>query len=340
MKSFHCSCGQPVFFDSTACISCGAVLGFDADGFDIVALWPDQAGTLSDASGHARIHCANGSQFDACNWLVSTTSAHELCWACQFNRTIPDQTSLQNRARWRRFEVAKKRMLYSIRQLRLPISNGFADPENGLLFDFIEDQRSNPEQHPESFVQTGFQGGIITINTLEADDSARESIRAQMNESYRTLLGHLRHESGHYFSRALETDDLMASRFQQLFGASSVDYQQALAKYYANGPDRNWQQHYISAYASAHPSEDWAETWAHYLHINDVLETAATHNFIDTAPENMDLDSRLRLWRELSVSLNELNRSSGLGDSYPFVVNEIVGEKIRFVDDFITSVRS
>ncbi len=338
MKSFHCRCGQAVFFDSTGCIRCGAVLGFDSDSLDIVSLQPDKAGAFTDDAGRRRLSCANGSQFDVCNWLVPESSNAELCWACQFNRTIPDQNRPQNAIRWRRFEIAKKRLLFSLRQLRLPISNGFVDPENGLLFDFIEDRRSNPEQYPESFVQTGFHGGVITINTLEADDAARESIRTEMNEPYRTLLGHLRHESGHYFSPALDEDEGIRLRFQQLFGDSNADYQQALSNYYASGPEFGWQDRYISAYASAHPGEDWAETWAHYLYIYDALETAATHSFIDRPPEDMDLDEKLGIWRELSVALNELNRSSGLADAYPFVVNAVVAEKLRYVDDVVAAI--
>ena len=338
MKSFHCRCGQPVFFDSTVCIHCGAALGFDSDSLDVVSLQLDETGGLTDESGQPRFRCANGSEFNVCNWLVSVSSSAELCWACQFNRTIPDQSRPNNTNRWRRFETAKKRLLFSLRRLGFPIRNGFVDRDNGLLFDFIEDHRSNPEQYAESFVQTGFHGGVITINALEADDAARESIRTQMNEPYRTLLGHLRHESGHYYSPALDVDDTTRSRFRLLFGTSDTDYQHALAQYYASGPEVAWQDRYISAYASAHPTEDWAESWAHFLYIYDVLETAATHGFIDTPPADMDLDEKLRVWRELSVAFNELNRSSGLADAYPFVVNDIVGEKLRFVDDTITAI--
>ncbi len=340
MKLFRCDCGQSVFFDSTDCVHCGAVFGFDDEILDVVAMRPRDDGAMVDASGRVRRVCSNGSEFGVCNWLVPEGDEKSLCWACQFNRTIPDQSKPQNTVRWRRFETAKKRLLYTLRALGLPVHSGWEDAEAGLLFDFIEDQRSDPERYPESFVQTGFHGGLITINTLEADDAAREDIRTQMNERYRTLLGHLRHESGHYYASAIQADTSLGGRFRELFGDIDDDYQQALERYYASGPAFGWQDHHISAYASAHPSEDWAETWAHYLFIYDALETAAAHDIVATPPENMTVGERVKAWRELSVVLNELNRSSGLGDAYPFVLNDVVAEKIGFVDEVVTMLSS
>jgi hypothetical protein len=220
-------------------------------------------------------------------------------------------------------------------RLGLPLTNGFDDPEDGLLLDFIEDQRSDAQRFPESFVQTGYHGGVITINTMEADDAAREVIRVQLNESYRTLLGHLRHESGHYYWSILDPDESLLQGFNEAFGDQEREYGDALAEYYANGPAFGWQDNHISAYASAHPVEDWAESWAHYLLIYDALETAAAHGMVTAWPDDLTIDERVALWRSLSVALNEMNRSSGLGDAYPFVLNDTVTAKFRFVDEIV-----
>ena len=127
--------------------------------------------------------------------------------------------------------------------------------------------------------------------------------------------------------------------FRDLFGDESADYQMALDGYYENGPAANWRQQYISAYASAHPAEDWAESWGHYLHIHDALETAAAHGLTERWPENMDITERISTWRDLSITLNELNRSVGKRDAYPFLLNEAVAAKLGFVERFMELLR-
>lgn len=335
MNRFQCRCGQPVFFDSTGCVSCGSILGFDRRRLRLLAVELGTDGTLLADDGERYRSCRNGTEFNVCNWLIPVSSEETYCWACRFNRTIPDQGRPRNNERLRRFESAKKRLLFTLMRLRLPLTSGFSNPNDGLLFDFVEDQRSDPDRFPEAFVQTGFHGGIITINTLEADDDARESVRVQLRESYRTLLGHLRHESGHYYWSILDPDESLLADFRGVFGDPGSDYSEALARYYAHGAAFGWQDHFISAYASAHPVEDWAETWAHYLLIYDALETAAAHGMVKTPPDDLDVDERVAEWRLLSVALNELNRSSGLGDAYPFVINDVVGGKLRFVHDVV-----
>ena len=339
MKRFSCRCGQPVFFDSTVCVRCGSLLGFDKAAMQIVAVSPAEDGALRADDGTRYRSCRNGVEFDACNWLLPAASDHRYCWACRFNRTIPDQGRPRNKDRLRRFESAKKRLFYTLIDLELPLANGFDDTENGLLLDFIEDQRSDPHRFPETFVQTGFHGGVITINTLEADDDARESMRVQMNEHYRTLLGHLRHESGHYFWSILDPDAETLARFAACFGDLDLDYGQALSDHYAGGPRVGWQEQFISPYASAHPAEDWAETWAHYLLIRDGIETAAAHGIVPAAPNDVEVSAWVTEWRTLSVALNELNRSSGLGDAYPFVVNDVAATKLGFVDEIVSLLR-
>lgn len=336
MNRFECRCGQLIFFDSTGCVSCGSVLGFDKESMQLLPLNIEPDGSLAADNGQLYRLCRNGTELNVCNWIIPSTSTESYCWACSFNRTIPDQSRPRNNERLRRFESAKKRLFYTLLRLGLPLTNGFDDPENGLLLDFVEDQRSDPARFPESFVQTGYHGGVITINTLEADDDTRETVRIQLNELYRTLLGHLRHESGHYFWSVLDPNEGMSGRFRAVFGDPDQDYGEALGRYYENGPEFGWRDNFISAYASAHPNEDWAESWAHYLLIYDALETAAAHRMVATQPDYLGIEERVAEWRLLSVALNELNRSSGLRDAYPFVLNDRVANKFRFIHEIVS----
>ena len=338
MRQFYCHCGQPVFFDSEYCLGCGSRVGFDPLHGAMLALTPaDRA--WQDASGQAYRLCDNGTAYAVCNWVFPATDNHHLCQGCRFNRTVPNQSLPGNRERWHRLEEGKKRLLYTLIQLGIPLENGWDYPRKGLLFDFIEDERSTAV-FAETFVHTGYRAGVITINTLEADDAEREMQRLSMNENYRTVLGHMRHESGHYYWQRLNPDDALRARFSAVFGDESQDYGAALDRYYEDGPRQDWRLQFISAYASAHPSEDWAESWGHYLHIYDALETAAAHGLTDAWPADMAIGARIELWRGLSVSLNELNRSVGKRDAYPFVLNEAVAGKLAFVDEVIARFRT
>ena len=342
MKQFYCQCGQAVFFDSERCLSCGSRLGFDPQARVMVSVEP-RGNRWQAANGQLFRLCDNTLRFDVCNWLVPEEQDHSLCLGCRYNRTVPDQENPKNKLRWQRLEEGKKRLLYTLMQLGLPLENGWDQPDSGLLFDFIEDERSN-EAYAETFVTTGYLGGVITINALEADDAAREAQRLQMNESYRTVLGHLRHESGHFYWQRLLPDQALLTRFRQIFGDERDDYSAALNRYYQQGATPGWESQFISSYASAHPAEDWAESWGHYLHIYDAMETAAAHGLIDTWPDQIPIGERIDLWRQLSITLNELNRSVGRRDAYPFLLNNTVSEKLGLVDDFIrhlqTSVQS
>ncbi len=342
MKKFYCRCGRRVFFDSLQCVSCGAVLGFEPDSMQMISGWQTEHGQFQEAgqsnlgfSVHNYEFCSNRADYGVCNWLKPANDGRRLCCGCRFNRTIPNLDRPENLKRWRQFEVAKKRLLYGLMVQHLPIANGFDEPEKGLLLDFIEDERSAPDHYPESFVSTGFSGGVITINAIEADDAARESIRVAMNESYRTLLGHLRHESGHYYWFLLNPKGQLLDDFIFLFGDPGQDYKAALERHYRLGPIDNWQEYYISAYSSAHPLEDWAETWAHYLLIHDALESAYANDLLEFSPMDTPLRTRIQSWADLSVAFNEINRSSGLRDTYPFVVTSQVTRKMQFVEKVI-----
>jgi hypothetical protein len=343
MKLFQCqNCGQPLFFENTSCESCKLRLGYLPAQQELTAL-REQAGswrTLAEPRGDYR-YCANA-QHDVCNWLVPMDSGAELCIACHHNRTIPDLSQPQNIVNWRKLEFAKRRLFYTMIKLNLTIATKAESPE-GLVFDFLVGQLGRP-------VMTGHASGVITITLTEADDSEREKQRQNMAESYRTLLGHFRHEIGHYFWDRLIKDTPLLDDFRQAFGDERNDYASALKNYYANGATQVWRDHFVTPYASAHPWEDFAETWAHYFHIVDTLETAGSFGLrirprvnlpggpttvIDFDPYTATMDHIIDSWIPLTFAVNSINRSMGLSDLYPFVLAPPAIAKLSFIHDLI-----
>jgi len=282
--------------------------------------------------------CKNYAAEDVCNWLVPTTSERELCDACRLNNVVPDLSVPENHARWAEMERAKRRLVYTLSALRLPLVPKSEDPERGLAFDIKADV-------PGERVLTGHADGLITLNLAEADAPVRERVREDLNERYRTLLGHFRHESGHYFWERLIREGRRTEDFRELFGDERRDYGQCLAAHYAHVAP-SFQEDFISAYASAHPWEDWAETFAHYLHMIDTLETAqnfgVTHQLAarSRVPDVSDFSLLFNEWTELTVSLNALNRSMGLADAYPFAISPRVREKLEFVHHAVRDERA
>ena len=256
MKIFECNvCGHAVYFRNSQCTSCHSSLAFDPV-------------SLSMLSGFGQL-CANGRMHKACNWLTSPGSTTGFCVSCELNRTIPNLADSRNLRLWQHVQREKNHLVYSLLNFALPLFSQELAPDTGLAFDCL-DARANKDGD----VVTGHARGVITMNIDEADDAIRERVRQQMGEPYRTLLGHFRHESAHYYWDQLVRDSAWLPQFRELFGNDSVDYSASLNAYYANGASANWNNHYISSYASSHPWEDWAETWAHYFHIVDALETA------------------------------------------------------------------
>ncbi len=334
MKRFHCVCGQEVMFEDTECSECGRLLGFSPETREMLTLLPENAGHWWVNRKRMKMRsCALRDHPVGCNWLVSKNDKHEQCCACRLTRTIPQQNIPINVRRWTVLERAKKRLMYSLLALGLPIVSREDDPEYGLTFDFLEDQRSNPLIKRE-FVYTGHNNGVITVNVVEADDSYRVTTRERMNERYRTVLGHFRHESGHYYWDKLIKDSEWHPRFRHLFG-SEESYRQALDYYYSNGPAPDWQRRHVSAYASSHPWEDWAETWAHYLHIMDTLETATSFGVMRQIKGAGGFYLLMREWWQLKLLMNSLNRSMGLPDAYPFTLTKQVMVKLRFIHQMV-----
>jgi hypothetical protein len=346
MKLFECqNCGQPLYFENTRCESCGLALGYLPARQTVTALTPNPPTwrALASPRGHYR-YCANAAH-GACNWLVPAADAEQYCAACRHNRTIPDLTRRDNLAHWRLIENAKHRLFYSLLKLRLPLRTRAEDPD-GLAFDFLaEGAASLPGIAP---VMTGHANGVITINLAEADAAERERRRGQMAEPYRTLLGHFRHEIAHYYWDRLIANMPNVDEFRQIFGDERQDYTAALQRYYASGASVDWPEHFVTAYATAHPWEDFAETWAHYFHMVDTLETAGAFGLvvapnlskalatrIDFDPHAADMDRLITAWIPVAFAANSINRSMGLPDLYPFVLSAPVIAKLTFIQAHI-----
>jgi len=344
MRLFNCqSCGQAIYFENRFCGNCGHALGYLPITGEMAALQPDGDGYIALTRKKPAVrYCANIDS-DGCNWLIPANQESPFCLACRHNRTIPDLSVDQNLLKWQQMEIAKHRLFYTLIALKLPLKNRLDDPEHGLAFDFLTD-------HVEK-VMTGHEDGLITINLNEADDAYREKLRTQMHEPYRTLLGHFRHEVGHYFWDVLVRDAGRLAECRAIFGDDDQDYGDSLKLYYAEGAPANWQNSYISAYASAHPWEDFAETWAHYLHIIDTLETASTfglrihpqvtkhkslHADLNFDPHHAkDVRTVIDAWLPLTFAMNNLNRSMGYSDLYPFILSEPVIGKMQFIHEII-----
>jgi len=334
------------------------MVGFLPDDLKLSALTPhnqsQKLGLYQANNGRLYRQCKNYWQYNVCNWMVPIDDSHELCRSCRLNTTIPNLNNQENITLWFRMEQSKRRLLYTLYKLSLPVVDRLTDKSHGLGFAFLEDELEDEygnELTIKSYVVTGHSSGLITLNLNEAVPSARIEMREKMNERYRTLIGHFRHESGHYYwDRFIKNSELIEP-FRAMFGDERLDYSQAMHDYYANGPKKSWQNVWISAYASMHPWEDWAETWAHYLHMVDTLETASdfdfsvsgnkvanplvasgNHDHIYTATSFTHLFND---WCRLTAVLNGLNRSMGLDDAYPFVIPISALDKLRFVHQVV-----
>jgi hypothetical protein len=335
-------------------MSCHRELGFFPDTLALGAIEPSRDGffTWSDSNPtNLRYRkCQNYTQESVCNWMIPEPDHNEaFCKSCRLTDTIPDLTSDKSRTLWASMEIAKRRLIYSLINLKLPILSKGEDAKQGLTFRFLSNV-VNPDGRITA-VLTGQDNGIITMNIDEADDAFREKTRLAMNEPYRTLLGHFRHESGHYYWDRLVRDGKFLDGFRTRFGDERPDYVTSLQEYYAKGSRQDWQLDHVSAYSTAHPWEDWAETWAHFMHIQDTLEVAddfgikgkSLHQGCENSAPSSDgvtpdqFDRMITAWLDLSVALNSINRSMGHHDVYPFVLTTGVIEKLRFVSEVIST---
>jgi len=341
VRDFICpNCGQHLAFENSVCLSCRSRLGFSLDqmAFLVIASGEDsEHGGAVDASEYrlcANLHAAE------CNWLVKVAPVPQLCTSCALTRMRPNDADKMAMAAFAVAEKAKRRLIVELVDLKLPIVGRDVDPDFGLAFDLLSSVAEK--------VFTGHENGVITLDLAEGDDVHREQLRIAMAEPYRTLLGHFRHEIGHYYYyRLVGVASEYQERARELFGDAESDYQAALDRHYSEGAPPGWERDFVSSYATMHPAEDWAETFAHYLHIRDTLDTAAAFSFAPAGAtfERRNLgpsgfDSIIDMWLPLSWALNMVNRSMGHDDLYPFVLPAKVLEKMRFIHTVIDEVTS
>ncbi|MDO8906500.1 putative zinc-binding metallopeptidase [Hydrogenophaga sp.] len=386
MKTFQCShCQSLVFFNDLICLNCQHSLGFDPCSLTLLAMTPVSQGSAEDntqtigssglwqVAGDASTEqaspagafrfCRNHTDHRACNFLVAEDDPEGYCVSCRQTRVIPNLDMPGNLQRWATIEHAKRRLFYTLAKLGLEEAVSGGGGLRTPAYEFLEDI---PGEIP---VMTGHDDGLITINIAEADDAERTRRRVDLHEPYRTLLGHLRHEVGHYFWDQFFLNDPQAIHdFREIFGDETLDYGQALQQHYQQ-PRGDWQSAYVSSYATSHPWEDWAETWAHYLHLIDLLETAANYQMAFTlkspygpisvrcldpyaamaglatpqdadAPPSAGLIELLNQGMGVSLVLNSLNRSLGQEDAYPFALTTPVLHKLGFIHEIVQRKRS
>lgn len=346
VRNFHCeSCDQAIYFENVQCVCCGHQLAYLPDVTSMAALERADDGLwrpLGGSDGRAYRLCRNYAVENACNWAVPQEDEHDLCRSCRLTRTVPDLSLPEHRVAWAALEAAKRRLVYDLLGLGLPLRFDRAGASIEPIFDFLAD--GAPGAPP---VKTGHADGVITINVAEAHDAEREKRRMAMQEPYRTLLGHLRHESGHFYWDQLIRDSNSIDEYRELFGDERADYGAALQRHYQNGPPADWQLRFVSAYATAHSWEDWAETWAHYLHLTDTLDTACECGLVlrswkkelPKARPQFSLQDAAALpfervisdWLGVTFLLNNLSRGLGQRDPYPFILSEPAIAKLEFV---------
>jgi hypothetical protein len=341
MRDFICpNCGQRLSFENSVCLSCRSRLGFSLDDMALLVIAPGEESEHAGAVDSSQYQLCANLHLAECNWLVEKSPVRRLCTSCALTRTRPNDNDITAMAAFASAEQAKRRLIAELHEMKLPIVGRDEDPQFGLAFDLLSSVQEK--------VFTGHDNGVITLDLAEGDDVHREQLRTAMDEPYRTLLGHFRHEIGHYYYyRLVDPSQDYKSRFRELFGDADADYQAALDRHYDEGAPAGWEQNFVSSYATMHPAEDWAETFAHYLHIRDTLDTAAAFTF---APASATFErgvlgpsgfqTIIDIWLPLAWALNMINRSMGKDDLYPFVLPPAVLDKMRFVHTVIDEVTS
>jgi hypothetical protein len=318
VRAFHCEvCGAELFFENSVCVTCGSAVGYSREQGTMVAVNADHP------------ICANLNRC-GCNWIADPTSTTGLCFSCTLTRTRPADGDAVGLAQYWVAEAAKRRLVFGLDELQLPVQ--VSDGSSGLAFDLLSSTHGK--------IITGHLNGIITLDLAESNDAHREALRASMAEPYRTVLGHFRHEVGHYYCELLALTDDRQEEFRALFGDESTSYEEALQRHYSTGSGHDWQDNFISAYATMHPLEDFAEVFGHFLHIADTLQTAKEFGLISEDPALSPLDAPMagvigRTWLPLTKGLNQINRSMGRSDLYPFVLAGPVIAKLTFVADLV-----
>lgn len=334
MQRFPCpSCNNELHFDNLICLSCGNAVGYDPKNDNVVV---SHSGLWTGFAQNNVFSACSNRELISCNWLVDG-DVSKPCLSCKHTLIIPDLSKPENCERWQKLENAKRLLFYSLFKFGLPVEDTLDSSAQRLRFELKADVLADSGKKIPTI--TGHDNGLITINIEESDDGVREQHRIAMGEPYRTLIGHFRHEIAHYYWDVLIRDNGDTAQFRNIFGDERPDYGDALQRHYASGPPPQWEMRFVSAYASSHPWEDFAETWAHYFHMVDGLETAKSYNLIDLNLAGLSPDpykeslcqNLLKSWVPLTVSMNAMNRSIGNHDFYPFVLTDEISQKLKFI---------
>lgn len=342
MQPFPCSvCRQQLlFFDNWTCLRCGSQVGYISEAGLLVAMRAvgEQFERNDGQPGRYR-RCSNRS-VARCNWMVAEEDPCDRCASCRLTSVRPSDTDVDSMGAFADVEAAKRRLIHQLRELGLPVIDRSVDPVNGVTFELLSSRERN--------VITGHGSGVITLDLSESDDAHREFVRKQLGEPYRTVLGHLRHEIGHYYWPSLVSQRGYLTEFRMLFGDERLTYKDARRQYYARD-DVDWSDTHVSQYATMHPWEDWAETFAHYLHIQAGLATAESIGLTVGEPArsagraawrtraHITIGEMVQSWLGLTIALNTMARSIGQADLYPFVLSPKVVEKLDLVHRCIST---
>jgi hypothetical protein len=335
MQPFPCSvCQQLLFFENSKCLRCGSKVGYLPEAAQLVALRSvgSRFERIDGQPGCYR-HCSNR-QVARCNWMIAEDDVAKRCASCRLTSVRPNDTEVDSLNAFADAEAAKRRLLHQLVALGLPVIDRSVDVVRGVAFELLSSRGRN--------VITGHDSGVITLDLSESDDAHREFVRQQLGEPYRTVLGHVRHEIGHYYWPSLVEQNEFVKEFRGLFGDEREPYDEALVRYYEQG-DADWSGTHVSKYATMHPWEDWAETFAHYLHIDAGLVTAELMGLAVGEPaqsagqqawttrDHITIGEMVQSWLGLTLALNAMARSIGQSDLYPFVLSPEVVEKLDFV---------
>ncbi|MGJ7457596.1 zinc-binding metallopeptidase family protein [Halomonas sp. RA08-2] len=274
-------------------------------------------------------YCANRDVI-GCNWIAPEQGA--FCRSCAMTALAPDPSLPYAMPHWAKTEAAKRWVIDNLGRW-----NWFRpeDPGAPPVFHMLAEGPTP--------VAMGHAGGVVTISVAEADPVLRTARREALEEPYRTMIGHMRHEISHMLWWRLSLRDDFLEAFRSMFGDEREDYAEALQRHYVNGPPAGWRSSFVSTYASAHPHEDWAETAAHLLHLTDIADSFVAAGL--SSPDlpypgwdpymESDADRLIRVATHQVMAVNHINRSMGLPDLYPFVLSDITRQKLVFMHDWL-----
>lgn len=344
MRAFACPvCNNFTAFEAAECRTCGAHVGLHLPSKEMLAV----DGDVAFVGGEHWVRCTQSGNL-ACNWLVPEEE-HDAyqrgrCLADSLIRHEPAPDDTIAREKLVPAAGALRRLVFQLHDIGLPIEP-FWRTEGGLAFDLLSSYTTGEK------VTIGHADGVITIDLVETLDAYREQLRVRLGEPYRTMLGHFRHEVGHYYQNVLvETGpgaQTYLDRCRELFGDERAGYAEAIQRHYKFGAPDTWRESFISEYATMHPWEDFAECFAHYLHIADTIDTSREAGMVlhadrvrfsaprDAAPLESYADAPIeRLlydWRWISLFFNRVNTAMGKDPLYPFEIPPPVVAKLGFV---------